>query len=78
MGSQLSSHTIEDTMYRFKWGTNAGRTPKECKTSFLMAVLNEARQSVPAIEAELKARNIDTEQPDKPIKIWQNDDRYND
>lgn len=59
--------------YRFKYGTNRGLQPKDCDTNFLMIVLKEARASIPAIEAELKARNIDIEGTDKPVTIWQSD-----
>jgi hypothetical protein len=62
--------------YRFKWGTNKGLEPSQCDTKFLISVLNEAKASIPAIEAELKARNVDIEGDERPIRIWQSDDRY--
>ncbi|MFL6314736.1 MAG: hypothetical protein ACJ71W_21735 [Terriglobales bacterium] len=73
-----SPTTNEDTTmaYRFKYGTNRGLEPSQCETQFLLIVLKEARDSIPAIEAELKARHVDIEGTEQPIKIWQNQDRY--
>jgi len=63
-------------MYRYKWGKNSGMKPSECDTNYILNVYREAKACVEASERELKARNVDLEGAERPIRIWQSDDRY--
>jgi hypothetical protein len=62
--------------WRVKYGPMRGLEAKDLETNWLLTVLKEAKASIPAIEAELTKRNVDFDGPEKPIRTWQNEDRY--
>lgn len=63
--------------YRFSWGRYAGQTVADCPTDFLQRMWKEISASGPAIKEELSKRGIDLDnQPEREIRLWQNEDRY--